>query len=211
MPCRKTALGIGRTRLRRHCGWVGLHADRVAWSTRGMSPPNDWPSQEPTFYTLSKQAGCWHWQAISTSLDPASRQASLQYFSLSATVHRHGSWAQVLASFSAIVVSFVSSLWFPAMRWKQVDSASQVQPGVAGQEKHRWALLPRSGFKVKPWSSIWRFHWDFCGPSDGAQELHFGGFRMKYFAGRFGNRHLNGEAQGTAVAELALDPDFPMH
>lgn len=32
-------------------------------------------------YTLSAQAGCWHWQAISTSVDPASRQASPQYFS----------------------------------------------------------------------------------------------------------------------------------
>ena len=42
-------------------------------------------------------------------------------------------------------------------------------------------------------------------------ELYFGGFRMKYFAGRFGNRELNGEAKGAAVAELALDPDFAMH
>jgi hypothetical protein len=42
-------------------------------------------------------------------------------------------------------------------------------------------------------------------------ELHFLWFRMKYFAGRFGNRQLNGEAKGTAVVESALDPDFPMH
>jgi len=56
---------------------------------------------------------------------------------------------------------------------------------------------------------------NFIGTSAGQAteqlELHFGGFRMKYFAGHFGNRQLNGEAEGTAVAKLALDPDFPMH
>jgi hypothetical protein len=55
-------------------------------------------------YTLFWQVGWLQEQAISTSSDPASRHESLQYFCPEATVQLHGSWAQVLASFSAMVI-----------------------------------------------------------------------------------------------------------
>lgn len=118
-----------------HC--LGPHGARLRQTIgAGRSGAN----QPHRLYTLSKQAGCWHWQAISTSLDPASRHASLQYFSLAGTVHRHGSWAQLFASCSAIVVSLLVPydfrLWagkrgrFSAPRSSRTGVAKKAQVGI---------------------------------------------------------------------------------
>lgn len=57
------------------------------------------------FYTVSGQGPWSHWQAISTSLEPASLQAWPQYFSSDWTTHRHGRCAHLFCSV-AVVMGF---------------------------------------------------------------------------------------------------------
>src|SRR5579863_1919074 len=56
-------------------------------------------------HTVSGQDLWSHWHAISTSLDPASLQESLQYLSLLGTRHRQGRWAHL--PFSLVVIRFL--------------------------------------------------------------------------------------------------------
>lgn len=56
--------------------------------------------------TVSVQGPWSHWQAISTSLKPASLQASPQYLSPGCAMHRHGRCAHLLRSFVVVIIWF---------------------------------------------------------------------------------------------------------